>query len=103
MNAAKKRTAVTVLQIRALQARVDAISHAKHTARRQAQDAVKEPQAVKQAKAVLSAWDKKQQAESQKMFVADNRRVRELRSIINFGDIDTALAEVEKEEKRLGI
>lgn len=103
MTAARTSTAVTALRVKALLARVDAVSAAKYNARRQAAGTTKEPPHVKEARAVLSAWDKRLDAEDDKRRVADNRRVQELRNLVTFGDIDKALAEVEKEEKRMGI
>jgi hypothetical protein len=75
---------------------VDSFRYKEHLGRR-----VVEPKAVRAARRVLAAWDKKEGAANKRAVAKTNAGLRKLRELILFGDFPKALKAIKEYEKSL--
>lgn len=95
-----KSTAVTVLQIKALQARVLKAGQNVYT---QPKVRVVEPATVKLARKVARQYDNEQRRKWMMKRLAIQKRQAGVMKLVLFGDMDKALKAVEAFEKEMGV
>jgi hypothetical protein len=101
MNAElRKSTAVTAIQVKTLQQRLNKVSYAytQRVSDRERREDGAEPANVKAARRLVARFDKTRRAKHSAAYQKAQAEIRDVANLIVFGDMTKALAAVEKIE-----